>query len=160
MKESQRKGVANRPDPESWVASRKATIEALTGAHAGRTLSCELIATGAPTSFRKAEGNTGGCAIASVRSSAQSETPGMRVKSTPENRETPTPAEEEDAGPFKKALSQKSNMYVSWGVGRSNSAFEVTPSWTQIRTSELSDLHPVRRKTFFATCYVASARSS
>jgi hypothetical protein len=40
------------------VASRKATIEALTGAHAGRALSCEIIATRVPTSFRMAEGNT------------------------------------------------------------------------------------------------------
>ena len=32
MKESYRKGVASHPDPESCVASRKAAIEALTGA--------------------------------------------------------------------------------------------------------------------------------
>ena len=44
MKESPRKGVATHPDPESCMASRKATIEALTGAHAGRVLSCEIIA--------------------------------------------------------------------------------------------------------------------
>ena len=43
MKESYRKGVANHPDPESCVASRKAAIEALTGAQAGRVLSCEII---------------------------------------------------------------------------------------------------------------------
>jgi hypothetical protein len=49
MKESYRKGVANHPDPESCVASRKAAIEALIGAHAGRVLSCEIIATGVPT---------------------------------------------------------------------------------------------------------------
>jgi hypothetical protein len=67
MKESHRKGVANHPDPESCVASREAAIEALTGAHAGRVLSCEIIATRVPTSFRMAEGNTGGCAIASIR---------------------------------------------------------------------------------------------
>src|SRR5580700_6867958 len=66
MKESHRKGVANHPDPESCVSSRKAGGEALTGAHAGRVLSCEIIATRVPTSFLMAEGNTGGCAIASV----------------------------------------------------------------------------------------------
>ncbi len=43
MKESHRKGVANHPDPESCVASREAAIEALTGAHAGWVLSCEII---------------------------------------------------------------------------------------------------------------------
>jgi hypothetical protein len=67
MRESYRKGVANHPDPESCVASRKATIEALTGAHAGWVLSCEIIATGVPTSFCRAEGNTDGCASASIR---------------------------------------------------------------------------------------------
>src|SRR3984885_7222566 len=66
MEESYRKGLANHPDPESCVASRKAAIEALTGAHAGRVLSCEIIATGVPTSFRMAEGNTDRCAIASI----------------------------------------------------------------------------------------------
>jgi len=49
MKESYRKGVATHPDPESCVASREAAIEALTGAHAGRVWSCEIIATGVPT---------------------------------------------------------------------------------------------------------------
>src|SRR5437764_4923668 len=72
MKESYRKGVANHPDPESCVASRKAAIEALTGAHAGWVLSCEIIATRVPTSFRMAEGNTGGCAIASIRGTLRS----------------------------------------------------------------------------------------
>ena len=42
MKESHRKGLANYPDPESCVARREATIEALTGAQAGRVLSCEI----------------------------------------------------------------------------------------------------------------------
>lgn len=42
MKESHRKGLANYPDPESCMARRKATIEALTGAQAGRVLSCEI----------------------------------------------------------------------------------------------------------------------
>ena len=42
MKESHRKGVANRPDPESCVCRRKAAGEALTGAEAGRALSCEI----------------------------------------------------------------------------------------------------------------------
>src|SRR5918995_5017564 len=58
MRESHRKGVATHPDPESCVASRKATIEALTGAPAGRVLSCEIIASGVPTPYHVAEGNT------------------------------------------------------------------------------------------------------
>jgi hypothetical protein len=94
MQESHRKGVAIHPDPESCMASREAAIEALTGAHAGRVLSCEIIATGVPTSFSKAEGHTGGGRYREHSpDSAQSETPGMHGYSTRENRETPsTPA--------------------------------------------------------------------
>ena len=63
MKESYRKGVAIHPDPESCVSSREAAIEALTGAHAGRVLSCEIIATRVPTPFSMAEGSIDGGAI-------------------------------------------------------------------------------------------------
>src|SRR5690242_124924 len=66
MKESHGKGVANHPDPESCVASRKAAIEALTGAPAGRVLSCETFAFGVLTPFNKAEGNIRGRDIASA----------------------------------------------------------------------------------------------
>ena len=65
MKESHRKGLASHPGPESCVASRKAVIEALTGESAGRVLSCEIIATGVPTLFSKAEGHTRADGIAS-----------------------------------------------------------------------------------------------
>ena len=41
MKESHRKGVATHPDPESCVASRKATTEALTGTRASRSRATE-----------------------------------------------------------------------------------------------------------------------
>ena len=43
MKESYRKGIANHPDPESCIAHhQKEFDEALTGAQAGRILSCEI----------------------------------------------------------------------------------------------------------------------
>ena len=115
MKASHRKGVATHPDPESCVASRKATIEALTGAHVGRVLSCEIIAIGVPTSFSKAEGHTAGGAIASLRfDSAQSETLGMHGNSTRENRETPSaPVTGIAAGRLEKAMSHTSNMHAS-----------------------------------------------
>src|SRR5450759_504805 len=58
MKASHRRGLAIHPDPESCVARRQATIEALTGAHAGRVLSGEIIASRVPTSYHVAEGNT------------------------------------------------------------------------------------------------------
>ena len=42
MKESCRKGLTSHPDPESCAVGRKGAREALTGAHAGRVLSCEI----------------------------------------------------------------------------------------------------------------------
>jgi hypothetical protein len=66
MQESHRKGLASHPDPESCMAGREAASEALTGAHAGWVLSCEIIAIGVPTSFSKAEGYTAPGANASL----------------------------------------------------------------------------------------------
>ena len=48
MKESHRKDLASHPDPESCGGSRKATVEALTGAHAGQPTSCEITFSGVP----------------------------------------------------------------------------------------------------------------
>lgn len=42
MKESHREDLASHPDPESCVGGREAVSEALTGAHAGQPLSCEI----------------------------------------------------------------------------------------------------------------------
>jgi hypothetical protein len=70
MQESHRKGVAIHPDPESCVVAREGAIEALTGAHAGRVLSCETIAIGVPTLFSKAEGYTRTGATASRHATA------------------------------------------------------------------------------------------
>src|SRR5712671_3371471 len=86
MKASHRKGVATHPDPESCVASREAAIEALTGAHVGRALSCEIIASGVPTSYHVTEGHTAAGVIASrsrtprsLRPQACMETPRART---------------------------------------------------------------------------------
>src|SRR5262245_22928992 len=95
MQESHRKGVAIHPDPESCMASRKATIEALTGAHAGRVLSCEIIATGVPTSFSKAEGHTDGGAIASLPVLARGvsmHARGLRMRGAGRSIATPPPS--------------------------------------------------------------------
>ena len=43
MKEPYVEGVANHDDPESCVGAREGAGEALTGAHAGRVLSREII---------------------------------------------------------------------------------------------------------------------
>jgi hypothetical protein len=174
MKESYRKGVAIHPGPESCVASRKAATEALTGAHAGRVLSCEIIATGVPTLFSKAEGHTHGCANRKhPEDFAQSEAPGMLGNSTRENRETPSaPVGEVAAGRLEKAMSRESNMHAG---GESDGSVlptkcpnkggqppaegmegreptkentgQATAPRTQSRTSELSDL---LRDSFYA----------
>ena len=115
MKESYRKGVANHPDPESCVASRKAAVEALTGAHAGQGI--ELRNQSRPGCRRRsamAEGNTDGCAIGEPSAdSAQSETLGMHGNSTRENRETPSaPVADGAAGRSEKAMSRTSSMHA------------------------------------------------
>ena len=85
MQESHRKGVAIHPAPESCVAAREGTIEALTGAHAGRVSSCEIIATGVPTLFSKAEGHTRVGATASRRATPRSLRP-LACMETPRAR--------------------------------------------------------------------------
>jgi len=91
MKESYRKGIANRPDPESCAGRRKLSGEALTGAQAGRILSCAINLVGlVPTPFREAEGHVGGGdRRESLSNPTQSKNPGMFGNSMRENRETP-----------------------------------------------------------------------
>lgn len=89
MKESYRKSLASDPDPESCAARRKTGSEALTGAHAGRPLSCEIRASRVPTASSSPEGHTTPGAIGEPGvDSAQSKTPCMHGNSTRENRET------------------------------------------------------------------------
>ena len=52
MKESYREEVAHHTDPESCASRRKATSEALTGAHADPALSCEIKSSGTPTPLK------------------------------------------------------------------------------------------------------------
>jgi hypothetical protein len=61
MKESYVEGVAAHNGPESCGAAREGGVEALTGETAGWVLSREILnVRGAPTLWRKAEGNTAG----------------------------------------------------------------------------------------------------
>jgi hypothetical protein len=55
MKESYRKDPASHPDPESCGGGREAAGEALTGAHAGQPLSCEITFSGVPTPSTQAK---------------------------------------------------------------------------------------------------------
>ena len=67
---------------------REGGIEALTGAEAGRVLSCEIIAIGVPTLFSKAEGHTRGAVSRVVARPGAVGDPGMHGNSAHENRET------------------------------------------------------------------------
>ena len=91
MKESYGKDPASHPDPESCVGGRKGAGEALTGAHAGQPLSCEIIQSGVPTPLSEAEGHTEiGATGESIADPAQSKTLRMRGNSLHGNREIPT----------------------------------------------------------------------
>ena len=90
MKVSYRKDLASHPDPESCDSGRKATGEALTGAHAGQPWSCEIRQTGVPTPLSDAEGHTEvGATGKPISDPAQSKTLRMRGNSLPGNREIP-----------------------------------------------------------------------
>ena len=116
MKESHGKGLAGHPDPESCVDGRKAVGEALTGAHAGQPLSCEIRSSGVPTLFSEAEGHTEiGVNGEPTSDPAQSETLYTRGNSLHGNREIPNPPEGV-SGRREKAESRTSRMY---GMGKS-----------------------------------------
>jgi hypothetical protein len=66
MKESYRKGLANHPDPESWMIRREADRQALTGAHAGRVLSCDIKHHRGADGVHMSEGDTARGATASL----------------------------------------------------------------------------------------------
>jgi RNA-directed DNA polymerase len=119
MKESYRKGPASRPDPESCGSGRKASTEALTGAHAGQPSSCEIRYSGVPTLLCEAEGNTGiGVMGEPIADPAQSETLCMRGNSSHGSREIPSPPGTGGVpGPPEKATIRTSGMH---GAGKSD----------------------------------------
>ena len=114
MKESHRKGLANHPDPESCVRGGNATGEALTGAHAGRVLSCEITPSREPTPLPEAEGHTGGGASASRHRSLRSRRPRcMRGNSSHGTREVPwVPVADVAAGRSGKASGRNPDAYA------------------------------------------------
>src|SRR5215471_5259068 len=91
MQESYGEGLASHPDPESCGSGRKASAEALTGAHAGQPSSCEIRQSGMPTLLSEAEGDTaGGAQGEPLVDPAQSKTLSMRGNSSHGNREIPS----------------------------------------------------------------------
>ncbi len=130
MKESYRKGIASHPGPESCVVSREAAIEALTGGSAGRVLSCEIIETGVPTLFSVAEGNTGGCAIASIRWTPRSLRPLACMETPRAGTERPIDAHRVNrGGPVGEGHEPDVQHVRRWGVGRLRSTGEVFEQW-------------------------------
>jgi hypothetical protein len=60
-------GIANRIGPESCAVVREDLGEALTGEHLGQPLSLVMNIVSSADTLSNAEGNTDGCAIASIR---------------------------------------------------------------------------------------------
>lgn len=119
MKVRYRKGVANRPDPESCGSAREGDIEALTGASAGQPLSREIRQSGTPTLLSEAEGHIGeGATRESSPSPTRSKTLSMR-------RSFPNRNCEISSAPAAK-----------WAVGGSGKADGRTPD---IQAGEKSD---------------------
>src|SRR3954471_14611658 len=113
MKESHGKDPASHPDPESCVGGRKDAGEALTGAHAGQPLSCEIRPTGVPTPLSYAEGNTvGGVTGKPPSDPAQSETLRMRENSPHGKREIPRVPAGGKAGRSEKVDDRTSGMHA------------------------------------------------
>src|SRR5262249_2341977 len=119
MRESHGEGPASHPDPESCGSGREASAEALTGAHAGQPLSCEIRQSGAPMLLCEAEGHTGSGVTGEPTSGpAQSKTLCMRGNSSHGNREIPSPPAADGAtGRPEKATSRTSGMH---GDGKSD----------------------------------------
>ena len=80
MKEPYGEGLATHTDPESCVVVREGAGEALTGAHMGWVLSRERPSSEAPTLWAYGEGNTGGRALASVRTASRGRRPHARME--------------------------------------------------------------------------------
>src|SRR5487761_1747481 len=86
MKELYTEGLATHGDPEPCGGVRKGAVEALVGARAGGAIEPRNNQSGAPTSWKQAEGNIAGGVIASRqwalrgrRTQARTESPCART---------------------------------------------------------------------------------
>ena len=80
MREPYGEGLAIHTDPESCVCVREGAGEALTGAHSGWVLSRERSSFKAPTLSDNGEGNTRGCALASIAAALRGRRPHARLE--------------------------------------------------------------------------------
>src|SRR5229473_3382129 len=98
MKESHGEGVATHADPESCGAACEGSVEALTGAHAGRVLSRETLTAWDADAFgRGGRQHLEHRDREMPRGPARSETPSTHGNTSHENREIQCPPEAEDA---------------------------------------------------------------
>lgn len=100
MKESYGKGLATHADPESCGAACEGSVEALTGARAGRVFSRErTILRGVDAVRRSGRQDSARRYRETLRSPARSETPSTYGNTSHENREIPClPAADGAAG--------------------------------------------------------------
>ena len=112
-------GVAIHPDPESCVGGREAAGEALTGAHAGQPLSCEIHRNpGCRRRSVRRKATRPGALIASTRTAPRSRRPWHAWNSSHGNREIPVPPRRcRSAGRSEKAMSRSPSMH---GAGKSD----------------------------------------
>ena len=118
MKESYRNGLTSHPDPESCGVGRKAALEALTGAHAGRVLSCEIKDLQRADDVAFSEGYTSGGVLVSLARTLRSQRP-RACMDTPRAR-TGRPQgcpPRSMVGRLAKAESRTANVY---GLGESD----------------------------------------
>jgi hypothetical protein len=122
MQESYGEGLANHPDPESCGSGRKASAEALTGAHAGQPSSCEIGSSGMPTLLSEAKGHTASGAHGEpLAGPAQSETLRMRGNSSHGNRDYPA-----RSGPAEASSTHRSSPICYFARGASHAGSSTT----------------------------------
>ena len=114
MKESYGKDLASHSGSESCTGGRKATGEALTGAHAGQPLSCEIRSIRVPTLLSYAEGNIReGVTGKPSLNPAQSQTLCTHGNPSYEKREIPqVPATNGEAGRSGKVADLTPDMHA------------------------------------------------
>lgn len=156
MKESHREDPTSRSDPESCVGDRKDAGEALTGAHAGQPLSCEIRLSGVPTPLSYAEGNTPADVTGEpVGDPAQSKNLRMRGNSLHGNREIPqAPTADGAMGRSGKVDDRTPDMHA-----RGKSDGRVVPEKPPNKGMTPAEVVEGRRPTEGNTSQTAAART-
>lgn len=146
MKEPHRKDLASCPDPESCARAGNGPGEALTGAHAGQPLSCEISQSGTPTLLSEAEGHARqGDKASPDLGPAQSKTLCMHGNSSLGNQEVPgPPAGDGPTGRSGKAIGRDPDMH---GTGKSDGCVVPVKSPNNAGTPPAAEVMEGRRPT-------------